>query len=181
METNHQILTPNISVKKTSLNSATLFHTNPSKSDINFWIIMVGIIIIIAMLITVIVLFTTGNMNCQIQAPEVGQICSVTSDCSTGLQCNNGICSIPALASCSNFPNYCVNGVSCNNGICGSEKPIEPIVPIKPSQDSDNCILAKQLLSDEEALNNFNLTLIQNKEQFKEELCNPEYNPYIQT
>jgi len=138
-------------------------------SDVKFYSIIFGIVVIIAMLITIIVLFTTNKPT----PSNLGGVCTTTNNCTTGLVCNSGTCAIPELGSCKGYENYCANGSTCNNGICGVSTPIEPIIPIINNVPSQASLLKDKLLQDEEQLNDFNRSLLRGKQDLIDSICNP--------
>lgn len=128
--------------------------------DFKFYFIMAGIIIVIIFLITLLILLI---QNARKDKNNIGIACSSTNDCTSGLQCSSGFCSIPAMGECTGYESHCANGAQCSSGICDSIlPPIQPIIPIKPDEI---CQLQKKLIQDEEALNAFNMSLINQRDQ----------------
>ena len=119
--------------------------------------------VLIIFLITLLVLFVQNSKK---DTNNIGIACSSTNNCTNGLQCSHGYCSIPALGECTGYESNCANGAQCSNGICDSILPaIPPITPITPNKPSEICQSQTKLIQDEEALNAFNLNLINQRDQ----------------
>lgn len=87
-----------------------------SSKDYNIIIgVMVGVTILIVVMLIILFVYLSKNKKPLLNP---GEVCTSSSECKSGLNCQQNICVIPEKGSCAEYPTFCMSGTTCINNIC---------------------------------------------------------------